>query len=132
MDTLGLLLGVRVTPADTTERDGARELLARVLGWFTWLRLLWVDGGYSGPEFARWVKHYRPKLEVSVVQRLEGQRGFAVLGAPLGRGTNLRLAHETTAAGSRLRNHRRQRGSLDSYRDDTNHAPPFGLIPRMS
>jgi transposase len=79
VDTLGLLLGVRVTPADTTERDGARELLARVLGWFTWRRLLWVDGGYSGPEFAGWVRQYRPKLKVTVVKRLEGQRGFAVL-----------------------------------------------------
>jgi hypothetical protein len=22
------------------------------LGWFNWLRLLWVDGGYSGKDFA--------------------------------------------------------------------------------
>ena len=33
VDTLGLVLGVVVT----------------------WLRLLWVDGGYSGPDFAQWV-----------------------------------------------------------------------------
>jgi hypothetical protein len=40
VDTLGLVLGVVVTPADTTERDGAKAVLLRVLGWFTWLRLL--------------------------------------------------------------------------------------------
>ena len=45
VDTLGLVLGVAVTPADTTERDGAQLLLGRVLVWFAWLRRLWVDGG---------------------------------------------------------------------------------------
>ena len=53
VDTLGLLLGVAVTPASTPERDGAQGLLGRVLVWFTWLRLLWVDGGYSGANFAQ-------------------------------------------------------------------------------
>jgi len=31
VDTLGLLLGIVVTPADTTERDGAQALLQRTL-----------------------------------------------------------------------------------------------------
>ena len=48
VDTLGLLLGVAVTPASVPERDGAQTLLAGVLGWFPWLRKLWVDGGYAG------------------------------------------------------------------------------------
>ena len=79
VDTLGLVLGVLVTPASTPERAGAQALLARRLGWFTWLRLLWVDGGYSGPEFASWVKTLRPKLEVEVVKRCDDRRGFKVL-----------------------------------------------------
>ena len=45
VDTLGLVLGVLVTPASTPEREGAQALLARVLVWFTWLRRMWVDGG---------------------------------------------------------------------------------------
>lgn len=53
VDTLGLVLGVAVTPASTTERAGAQLLLGRVLGWFTWLRILWVDGGYTGETYAR-------------------------------------------------------------------------------
>jgi transposase len=67
VDTLGLVLGVAVTPANTTERDGAQVVLGRVLGWFTWLRILWVDGGYTGETFAQWVKGLRPKLAVEVV-----------------------------------------------------------------
>jgi putative transposase len=79
VDTMGLLLGIFVTPASTPERKGAQGLLARTLGWFTWLRLLWVDGGYSGEGFAQWVKTLRPKLEVQVVKRSDDTRGFKVL-----------------------------------------------------
>jgi len=79
VDTLGLVLGVVVTPADTTERDGGKAVLGRVLSWLTWLRLLWVDGGYTGDAFANWVKTLRPKLEVEVVKRSDDVQGFKVL-----------------------------------------------------
>ena len=76
VDTLGLVLGVAVTPASTTERDGAQQVLGRVLGWFTWLRILWVDGGYTGATFAQWVQGLRPKLAVTVVKRSDATVGF--------------------------------------------------------
>ena len=79
VDTLGLLLGVLVTPADIPEREGAQSLLERVLGWLPWLRLIWVDGGYSGDNFANWVRTLKPKLKVEVVKRSDVQKGFAVL-----------------------------------------------------
>ena len=79
IDTLGLVLGVLVTPARTPEREGAQALLAPLLGWFTWLRRLWVDGGYSGATFAHWVQGLRPKLEVEVVKRSDDVQGFRVL-----------------------------------------------------
>jgi putative transposase len=79
VDTLGLLLGVAVTPACTTERAGAQMLLGRVWGWFTWLRILWVDGAYTGDAFAHWVKNIRPKLAVTVVKRSDDTTGFKVL-----------------------------------------------------
>jgi putative transposase len=79
VDTLGLVLGVLVTAASVPEREGAQNLLSRVLGWFTWLRRMWVDGGYSGPEFAQWVRVLRPKLEVAVVKRSDDVSGFQVL-----------------------------------------------------
>lgn len=79
VDTLGLVLGVLVTPASTPEREGAQALLARILVWFTWLRLLWVDGGYSGVTFAQWVQGIRPRLQVEVVKRSDDVKGFRVL-----------------------------------------------------
>ena len=79
VDTLGLVLGIAVTPASAPERLGAQILLQRVLPWLQWLRLLWADGGYSGPEFANWVRGQRRKLRVEVVPRLVGEKGFRVL-----------------------------------------------------
>ena len=81
VDTLGLLLWVCVTPADVPEREGGRALLAPALQWWRWLRTLFVDGGYSGAEFAGWVAAQRQtgSLQAQVVARAEGQRGFAVL-----------------------------------------------------
>jgi transposase len=79
VDTLGLLLGVVVTPASCPERDGAQQVLQRVAGWFTKMRKIWVDGGYTGENFQSWVKDRWPKLEVEVVKRSESTKGFAVL-----------------------------------------------------
>lgn len=80
VDTLGLLLGVAITPANVTERDGARGLLAPLLGWWRWLRTLFVDGGYAGLEFAAWVASHRRTgtLQVQVVPRHSLHR-FVVL-----------------------------------------------------
>jgi putative transposase len=79
VDTLGLLLGVVVTPASCPEREGAQAVLILVADWFTRLRRLWVDGGYTGSAFADWVKKHWPKLEVEVVKRSDDISGFAVL-----------------------------------------------------
>lgn len=79
VDTLGLLLGIETTPASTPERDGAQTLLKEVLKGCAWLRLMWVDGGYSGPAFAQWVRGIRPKLRTEVVKRSDDTTGFAVL-----------------------------------------------------
>ncbi len=79
VDTLGLILGAAVHPAHMPERAGAQTLLAPVLPHFTWLRRLWVDGGYTGAEFAGWVRERRPKLTVEVVRRRDDLSGFHVL-----------------------------------------------------
>jgi len=79
VDTLGLVLGVDVTPASTPERDGPQSVLGEALGWFTKLRRLWVDGGYTGENFAQWVKDQLPKLAVEVVKRSDSTVGFKVL-----------------------------------------------------
>jgi transposase len=79
VDTLGLLLGVVITPANITEREGGKILLGRVLGCFNWLRILWVDGGYNGENFAQWVKRLRHQLVVEIVKRSDNTAGFKVL-----------------------------------------------------
>lgn len=80
VDTLGLLLGVFVTPADEPERSGAKGLLGRALRCFRWLRCLWADQGYNGEDFADWVAAHRKTgtLRLEVVSKEKGQRGFAV------------------------------------------------------
>ena len=79
MDTLGLVLAVRVTPASTPEREGGLAVLGLVLVWLRWFRKLWVDGGYTGADFAREVRSHRPKLVVEVVRRSDTAKGFHVL-----------------------------------------------------
>ena len=54
-------------------------MMDRILGYYRWLRLLWVDGGYTGEAFAQWVKERRPKLKVEVVKRSDDVKGFKVL-----------------------------------------------------
>lgn len=79
VDTLGLVLGVAVTPASCPERDGAQTVLNRVADYLTRLRRLWVDGGYTGAAFSDWVREHWPKIQVEVVKRSDAIRGFAVL-----------------------------------------------------
>ena len=79
VDTLGLLLGVLVLPANVPERIGARQLLGPLMPALGRLRKLWVDGGYSGPELAAWVRERSPKLDVQVVKRNDSVKGFKVL-----------------------------------------------------
>jgi len=79
VDTLGLVLGAAVAPANTPERAGAQALLAPVLPHFPWLRTLWADGGYTGEDFAAWVRTQRPKLAVEVIKRSDDVSGFKVL-----------------------------------------------------
>lgn len=54
VDTTGLLLAVRVHPADVADRDGAKLLLAGLGERFPRLAKLWVDAAYQGP-CARWI-----------------------------------------------------------------------------
>jgi len=54
VDTLGLLLIVRVTVASVQDRDAARLLLRNLPGHCKKLRKIGVDGGYSG-RLVQWV-----------------------------------------------------------------------------
>ena len=45
---MGLLLAVVVPAANIQDRDGAKLALAKLLGSFPRLQLIWADAGYTG------------------------------------------------------------------------------------
>ena len=45
---MGLLLAVVVHAANIQDRDGAKLVLAKLLGRFPRLRVIWADAGYAG------------------------------------------------------------------------------------
>lgn len=81
VDTLGLLIAVQVVAASVSEREGAKQLLAKLdqeRYRVPQLVRIWVDGGFAGEAFLHWViDTFRWILEV--VRRPEGTLGFVVL-----------------------------------------------------
>src|SRR6478736_726533 len=59
VDTLGLIMLVMVHSADIQDRAGARLVLAKLKGIFGSLKLIWVDGGYSG-KLQEWLSVLMP------------------------------------------------------------------------
>jgi len=56
VDILGLLLVVVVHSAGIAERAGAKLVLVKLMSYFTEIKIIWADGGYSGKAFKAWVK----------------------------------------------------------------------------
>ena len=78
VDVLGLLLIVMVHSAGIQDRNGAKQVLTRLISCFPGLKLVWADGGYAG-KLVDWVatvlqrtlsivKRPRKSLEVRVLQ----------------------------------------------------------------
>jgi transposase len=78
-DTLGLLLHAIVHPADIQDRDGGILLLATLFGMYPFLKKLFADGGYQGPEFRKGLAKILPHLETEIVKRSDQAKGFVVL-----------------------------------------------------
>lgn len=81
VDTLGLLMAVRVVAANVPEREGAKQLLHQVhqeRQRVSRLVLIWVDGGFSGKEFGQWVMDTFRWI-LAVVLRPDGVKGFVLL-----------------------------------------------------
>ncbi|MBA4862944.1 IS5 family transposase [Streptomyces sp. PSKA54] len=77
VDTLGLLLGVMVTAADTGDRTAAQVLLAQVADAHHRLALVWADGGYTGSLIEFCLTSLA--LVLAIVKRSDDMRGFVVL-----------------------------------------------------
>ena len=56
VDTLGLIVKGLVSQALVAEREGAAWLLLAIVGLFRRLKLIGLEAGYAGVEFAAWVK----------------------------------------------------------------------------
>jgi transposase len=79
VDTLGLLLHAIVHPADIQDRNGGILLLATLFGMYPFLKKLFADGGYQGPEFQKALTRILPQLKTEIVKRSDHAKGFVVL-----------------------------------------------------
>jgi len=75
-DTSGNLLAVKVLPADISDREGGRMVLADLRTWLERLERIFVDGAYRG--LTEWA---RTELDVTleIVSKLADQQGFVPL-----------------------------------------------------
>ena len=78
VDTLGLLIAVVITPANTQDRDAAVRLLrnARARGRCL-LQLIWADSAYHG-DWAGWALRALG-IVIEIVRRCDDTAGFKVL-----------------------------------------------------
>jgi transposase len=77
-DTIGLLVGAVVHPADVQDRDGAPRLLQAVRSAFPWLRHVFADSAYAGGK----LKSALTKLgewTIEIVKRADATKGFVPL-----------------------------------------------------
>jgi transposase len=65
--------------ADIQDRDGGVLLMATLFGAFPFLLKLYADGGYQGAEFQAAVKRTMAQVNVEIVKRSDGVRGFVAL-----------------------------------------------------
>ena len=68
-----------VHPADIQDRDGGVLVMTTLFGLYPFLRKLYADGGYQGPEFQAAMKRTLSRLEVEIVKRSDQAKGFLVL-----------------------------------------------------
>ena len=77
VDTLGLLLTIVVHSANIQDRDGAKLVLAKLVGRFPRLKLIWADAGYAG-QLVDWV-HALGGWLLEIVRRPTDSHHFEVL-----------------------------------------------------
>jgi transposase len=77
VDLGGLMMTVMVTPAGTTDRDAARDLLARLRLTHPELTSAWADRAYAGT-LVTWAADFL-NLTLTIVSRPPTARGFVVV-----------------------------------------------------
>ena len=74
-----MLLHGTVTAADVQDRDGGFELLATLFDLFPFLKKLFADSAYQGPNFHGTLASILPHLDTEIVRRSDRAKGFVVL-----------------------------------------------------
>ena len=116
------------------DRDGAKLVLAKLLGSFPRLQLIWADPGYAG-QLVDWAQTVGGWL-LTVVKRKPNSHHFEVLPKRwvMGGRTNPGLVEPMLPVEQRLRRAHRQQRSLGSHRHDPPDAqtPPTCLKPLVT
>ena len=77
-DTGGLLVGAEVHPADVQDRDGAVLVIEAIHQVFPWLRHLFADSVYNGPNLREALAKFG-KWTIEIVKRAADAAGFVLL-----------------------------------------------------
>jgi transposase len=77
-DTIGLLVGAVVHPADVQDRDGAPLVLKSLSSAFPWLRHVFADGAYAGDKLQAELAKLG-KWTIEIVKRSDAAKGFVLL-----------------------------------------------------
>ena len=77
VDSLGLILELKVHSGDIQDRDGAKLLLEYISGKYPELVLIWADGGYRG-SLIDWVEE-QLGVKLEVIKRNDDAKSFEVL-----------------------------------------------------
>ena len=59
-------------------------VLETLFGMFPFLKKLFADGGYQGPQFQKALARILPQLMTAIVKRSDRAKGFEISSAPLG------------------------------------------------
>jgi len=68
-----------VLAAHVQDRDGGILVMETLFGRWPFLQLLYADGGYAGPVFAKALGRVLKVCRVEIVKRPEGAKGFVAL-----------------------------------------------------
>ena len=77
-DTGGLLVGAEVHPADIQDRDGAVLIIEAIHQLFPWLRHLFADSAYNGPNLREALAKFGD-WTLEIVKRAADAAGFQLL-----------------------------------------------------
>jgi transposase len=73
------LLHAIVHSADIQDRDGGVMVMSTMFGLHPFLKKLFADGGYQGPQLRDGVARASSSIDVEIVKRSDSAKGFAVL-----------------------------------------------------